>query len=239
MNRGKITYPDNEELDGPTTVMQGSSFSSAFWAAAIVESKLDYGLLKRALIKRQLKRSDSYYILDGGIVDTTGIVNLLRQKTDTIVAFYNNNAGSLKDLESPLAYLFGVLCKTDSQNSLQGPELAQVFPRSLYTKVKKNLTDTNVTGANMMAQLHNIPVLGNKYFGVEPYYLKSLVIFSLEFSNDFLQSLPPELHVRNNIGMEWPNKMPVGMSTLEANLLCVFAKWKLQKRKGLLTKLLS
>jgi len=66
--------------------------------------------------------------MDGGLLDTTGIVPHLREKVDTIIASYNNN-NALEDLNSTFAFLFGVTTNTDTMNSLEGPTLAQVFFR--------------------------------------------------------------------------------------------------------------
>jgi hypothetical protein len=35
--------------------------------------------------------------------------------------------------------------------------------------------------------------------------------------------------VRAHLDPLWPNKLPAGMSTFDANLLCAFNRWKLQR----------
>mmetsp|Transcript_4533 Transcript_4533/g.5115 ORF Transcript_4533/g.5115 Transcript_4533/m.5115 type:complete len:241 (-) Transcript_4533:1688-2410(-) len=236
MNNLKLKTADGRISVGVDSTIQAGSFSSAFWAASIVQSSVQYALLKDALIDlSEPKSEESFYIMDGGILDTTGIVNLLRQKKERIVALYNNNAGSLTILESPIAYLFGVKTKTDSMNSLQGPKLAQVFPSDLFDEVLKNLTDTTLDGPNMLATLNNVPVLRNKYFSVEPYILRSLVIISLELSEPFLDSIPSKLEVKDHVSQDWPNDIPLGMSTLDANLLCSFTTWKLLQHEQTLS----
>lgn len=89
----------------------------------------------------------------GGIVDTTGIVAHLQQKASRIVAFYNNN-DDLTVLNSSFGYLFGVLGETDSQNSIEGWELAQVFDSSLFAPVISNMTN----GAILRARLSTVQV---------------------------------------------------------------------------------
>ena len=75
--------------------MHAGAFSSAFWAAAIVESEAKYDLLKSQLITLPSERDGPQIVLDGGMVETTGIASLLRHKATKVVALYNNNNGGL------------------------------------------------------------------------------------------------------------------------------------------------
>ena len=75
--------------------MNAGAFSSAFWAAAIVESEAKYDLLKSQLITLPSERDGPQIVLDGGMVETTGIASLLRHKATKVVALYNNNNGGL------------------------------------------------------------------------------------------------------------------------------------------------
>ena len=118
--------------------------------------------------------------MDGGVVDTTGIVGLLQKQTDHIIAFYNNNI-PLSELESPIAYLFGVDVPTDLMNSILGPTLSQVFDSDLYLDVMSNMTNSKVG----IAHLKDVSVLSNEVMGVESYVLKNLIIVSNIMNDGF------------------------------------------------------
>ena len=101
-------------------------FSTAFWVANVIDSHVPFWTLRWTLSTLSAAEK-TWYTSDGGNVDTTGIVNLLRTKTSRIVAFYNNNK-NLTELKSPIAYLFGVDGASDNMNSIEGPALNQCFP---------------------------------------------------------------------------------------------------------------
>ena len=124
---------------------------------------------------------DDVYLNDGGIVDTTGIVTLLQKKVPKIVAFYNNN-DPLESLSSIFAYLFGVEVTTDTMNSLEGWELGQVFDGGVYEEVLANLADPTI----LREHLTGGQVMDNEYLGVGSYVLEGIMIFSNEYSDEFL-----------------------------------------------------
>ena len=166
--------------------------------------------------------------MDGGFVDTTGIVSLLQRKEQSIVAFYNNNdnltaAGTQNEIAS-IAYLFGFNTTTDTQNSLAGPVLTQVFDTALYRPVITNLTD----GGNLLAHLRNVPVQDNTYLGVQQYVLKDLYILSSQPTGEFL-GMFTDSRIRANASPLFPNRFPLAMDTFNANLLCEYERFKLTK----------
>ena len=140
------------------SLLEAGAWSSAFWAAALVENRVAYDaeLAAQALGVGLLARSkattppssaghkkgsaEEVYLLDGGLVDTTGIVHLLQRGIRQIVAVYNNNdalaaASSEAQAETAsLAFLFGVAAPTDTMNSLSGPSLLQVCAAAGPTK---------------------------------------------------------------------------------------------------------
>jgi hypothetical protein len=219
-------------------VLAGGAMSSAFWAAPIIEaSKLEFAAAKAALAGQLLPplppggaeaeaeadRGGGLYALDGGFVDTSGISVLLRRRVDRMVVFLNKNS-DLAAVNSTVSYLFGVATPTDTMNSLQGPALAQVFEAALFPEVIKNLTHP----ARLFASLSHVRVQRNEYFGVEPYVLSKLLIISNQYSDVFLDEFrDPE--VREKLDPRWPNKFEVGMPTFDANLMCVFAGWKVNR----------
>lgn len=251
---GSITVlDDHDQPPSPTfsnktiPTLDALSFSSSFWSALIVSNRFAYALLKDMLIKRKRslfeqhsdesscsltpeeKDKSSVVILDGGVVDTTGIVGLLHKQADNMIIFYNNNI-PLSQLQSPISYLFGVETSTDSLNSLKGPELSQIFPTHLYPEVIANLTDRN----NGVALLSDTKILPNK-LGVQPYVVKSIVIFSNGHNIDF--SFDDE-RIMSNLSPDWPDRYSFFPPQLDANLLCSFSDWKVRRYRAFLDPLL-
>ena len=75
------------------SVLDIMAYSSAFWAAGILESsKIEYNLLKSSIPMATFFNNEDTFIGDGGLVDTTGIVSHLQRKVNKIVAFYDNNS---------------------------------------------------------------------------------------------------------------------------------------------------
>ena len=185
------------------------AMSSAFWAASIVENGDQNKLFKSILMRANLISGGQTYLVDGGMVDTTGIAALLRRRTARIVSFYNNN-DDLADLDSPYAYLFGVNTSTDTMNSMGGAQATQVFSASLYPCLLANLTGTSVR-----AHLQNVPVLRNEMLGIEPYVLEELLVFSNQRSTSFLEELT-DAEIVKRLASQWPSRMPLSMGALEA-----------------------
>jgi len=241
------------------TPLQVGAWSSSFWAASILESRAAYdaelaaealglGLLERAKAASPpslpsvgsavvTKEEGEMYLLDGGVVDTTGIVQLLQRGTQRILALYNNNdalavAGSEPQAETAsLAYLFGVAVRTDTMNSLAGPSLLQVFPSALFAPVLANLTDKRL----LFARLSGVPVLRNDYLGVGAGRVDELLIFSNGRSTDFLRSFADQ-RIARAVSPEFPDRMPTGVPPLEANLLCQLQRWKLRQHADALRR---
>jgi len=225
MNTGAISSASDLELSlKHSSVLDVMAYSSSFWTASILEDKTQYFFLKGTIPTGDLGGSD-VYLNDGGIVDTTGIVTLLQQQTDTIVSFYNNN-DPLATLNSTFADLFGVDVATDTMNSLEGSVLGQVFDEELFPAVIANLTDGNV----LRARLSNVKVRDNSFLNVKRYVVKELIIFSNEYSDEFVDSFQ-DASIKANLDKEWPNSFPVSMPVLDANMLCMFNDWKVQKYK--------
>ena len=221
------------------TPLDVMGYSSAFWAASILEGdggRIDpeYRFLKDSVAIATFGDSSSSsveshaaYLADGGLVDTTGIVTLLRNKLPRIIAFYDNN-DPLSDLNAPIAHLFGVSGPSNSMNNLPGPALSQVFDPELFAPLYANLTIADA-GGRLLGRLSNVSVRSNAYFGVEPYVLEELLIFSTEYSAEFLDSFEDEEGILNVIDVEfWPNGFPVSMTTADANLLCMLCDWRIR-----------
>lgn len=224
------------------SLVVGAAWSTAFWAAPLVESRLAYlaelaaeragvGLLLRAeAVQPPSTRTEEVYLLDGGVVDTTGIVALLQRGSRRILASYNNNDALAppprpQSESASLAYLFGVAERTDAMNSLPGPALLQVFPSALYAAALANLTDPS----RGTARLSSVPVLRNDYLGVAAGRLDELLVVSNGRSDAFLQSFA-DRRIAQAVSPAWPDRMPTGVPPLEANLLCELQRWKLAGR---------
>jgi hypothetical protein len=232
------------------SLLDVAAWSSAFWAAGIVESKAGYLAEQAAelinagvLISAQAKAAGDkgaapfrVHLVDGGMVDTTGIVATLQRGASRVLAQYNNNddlshaAGDATHPQSEqasLAFLFGESVVTDSMNSIAGPQLTQVFPNELYAGVLANLT----VGGGNFARLVDVPVLANPYLGIAaPYVLEELIITANQPSDAFLEYFD-DPQVRAKVNPLWPNRMPLGLSTFDANLMCQFERYKLQAHR--------
>ena len=147
------------------------------------------------------------------------------------MAFENKNS-DLRSVNSTYAFLFGIRTNTDTMNSLEGPLLGQVFPSDLFDDVIANLTNQS----KLFAELHNVPVLSNSYFGIdEPYILEYLLIVANQRSEVFLDEFA-DSSIRARLDPRWPNRFEVAMPTLDANTLCVFNGWKVNRLRKQLTR---
>lgn len=226
-NASQILSTKLPNLKSEVGSMDAIAASSSFWNVALVEgSEVEYDLLKGWLNAYKAvgsAGSESVYSMDGGLIDTTGIVTLLREQHDSIVAFYNNN-DDLTALNSTFSDLFGVASTTDTMNSLEGAALAQVFPSDLYAEFIANLTNPLL----LRAQLTSVQVMNNSYLQVQPYTLKRLYVMSNQYAQDFLDTFN-DTRVPSGLNEGWPNSMPVGMGTYNANMLCLFSQWKIRR----------
>jgi len=205
-----------ETNDEKIRVEQALAHSTSFWAAPI--------MILNPVVRRlfgnlmHIDQDKSKVVLDGGVVDTTGVVTLLRQQSSTILAFYNNNV-PLSKLEAPISYLFGVDRQTDSMNSLLGPKLSQVFPENLYDDFISNLTDWDAG----IAQINNVEVIKNDKLGIEPYRLRRLVMFSNIRLQRFRFEDPM---IAGQLSKSWPDDHTLFPSEIEAGALCAYNGWK-------------
>jgi hypothetical protein len=219
------------------TLLDAAAYSSAFYAAEIIEGSSAYAAERAAelvnkgtLISACTQDNERVHLIDGGFVDTTGIVSLLQRRVRRILAFYGNN-DCLKDVgtetqceTASIAFLFGESRKADSMNSLLGPKLTQVFSNVLYNDAIRNLTDPNV----LRARFTNVEVIANANLEVEAYTVEELIIISNSRSQAFVDTFT-DSKVRNGLDDAWPDRMPIGMNPFDANMLCEFNWWKLHK----------
>lgn len=204
------------------SIIDALSYSSAFWATSILTREMPF--IKTLLLSANadLETSDAVYVVDGGVIDTTGIVALLQRNTKHIIAFYNNNV-PLNDVESSFAYLFGCNTKTDAMNSLKGASLSQVFPSELYPGVIADLNDPKAG----IAILRDVRILPNQ-MGVEPYTLETLVIFT---NGRYEQFALDDAQIIQRTSPRWPNNFRHGLPMLDANLLCMLNDWKVRNHR--------
>ncbi|KAH8077017.1 hypothetical protein JL720_10318 [Aureococcus anophagefferens] len=169
-----LTYPETgpnatyESLrearanDGEACLMNAASFSSAFWAAAIVESGAEYALLKDELITLPSAAGDDAIVLDGGMVDTTGIAALLRRQATTVAAFTTTTtAASRRSRRRWPIYLARPAPRL--MNAVAGPDVLAVFDGALWPAALANLTAA--------LALRGVRVAANAYLGVEAYHV--------------------------------------------------------------------
>eukprot|EP00747_Dinoflagellata_sp_TGD_P199099 gnl/TRDRNA2_/TRDRNA2_72258_c0_seq1.p1 gnl/TRDRNA2_/TRDRNA2_72258_c0~~gnl/TRDRNA2_/TRDRNA2_72258_c0_seq1.p1 ORF type:complete len:452 (+),score=78.66 gnl/TRDRNA2_/TRDRNA2_72258_c0_seq1:24-1358(+) len=235
------------------TLLDGTAWSTSFWAHSVIEDKRVYdaerlleeqgrGVLISACASANKApgRETMVHLIDGGFVDTTGIVALLQRRASHILTLYGSNeclqaVGSESQCETAsVAYLFGHIEKTDAMNSLAGPTLTQVFPTHFYEGVLQNLTDPR----GLLVHLKKVPVLRNSYLEVEPFILEDLIIVSNHPVGAFLSSFS-DPRVRGNLDPAWPDRFPVSMDVFNANMLCEFNRWKLQRHAAELRDLFA
>ena len=220
---------ESEIVNKTMTDMDAVAASSSFWNVEMITgSSLDYYTFKGWLEKYDVNKSSGRdvltYAMDAGVVDSTGITSLLRDKVDSIILFFNDN-NDLREMNASFAYLFGIdTSKTNSMNALAGPKNSQVFDSDLYESFILNLTQDPVR-----AHLRNVKVIANAYYGIESYELKDLFVLSNQYSLSFLNSFADSEDLKSALSSKFPNKFSVGMSTLDANMLCLFNQWKVRE----------
>eukprot|EP00746_Dinoflagellata_sp_MGD_P037571 gnl/MRDRNA2_/MRDRNA2_190293_c0_seq1.p1 gnl/MRDRNA2_/MRDRNA2_190293_c0~~gnl/MRDRNA2_/MRDRNA2_190293_c0_seq1.p1 ORF type:complete len:447 (-),score=90.77 gnl/MRDRNA2_/MRDRNA2_190293_c0_seq1:68-1387(-) len=225
---------------GRLSIDEAAAASSFFPAAGILadtwDSRLKLKLKELLLMKTTVqspggKASQDVYLADGGLVEPTGVATLLRRQVKRIVVFINCPEG-LHRTKAILSFLFGSSGNTDIGNVLPGADLLQVFPKSLWAEV-----DTRLTGENVIAHLENVKVIDNSYLGVKACKLEELVIFSNERSDKFLDLFPEPAGLRAVIDDYWPLGIAMGMSPIEANLLCAYQHWKVSSNADVLKRI--
>lgn len=232
----RTTTPGLSEVNASLPESAGrlwaAAWSSAFWAAPLVESELQYDLFGSAL-SRYDSDAGSVVALDGGMVDTTGVPALLRRRVASIVLFYDNNNGGLLTQPAALSFLFGVNEPTDSMNVVEGAGLAQVFDAALWPAALRNLTS-----GPRIATFESVTVEENAYLGVGAYVLDSLVVIGLERDEGFLAAFEDPA-VAAHVPGDWPNDIPVSMDPFAANLLCAHAHYRVASHAAALKRALT
>mmetsp|Transcript_21512 Transcript_21512/g.53085 ORF Transcript_21512/g.53085 Transcript_21512/m.53085 type:complete len:690 (+) Transcript_21512:2-2071(+) len=146
---------------------------------------------------------------DGGTIDVSGLLSLLRTKVPHAVHFYESSVGLAT--QPDLSYLFGVDSGSDLCQSSQlaiGGKALQVFESTLWRQVYNQLTDPAGNGS---AVLRNVRVLGNDHWGISPYLLKTLIVFGNGRVSAFESSLAewPSIAAGLNIPVHAPPIKPI------------------------------
>ena len=213
-------------------------FSTAFWVSNVVDNRVPFWTLQWTLSQLFSSLSGqraAWFASDGGNVDTTGIVNLLRSKHSRIVAFYSNNK-NMTELASPIAYLFGMNGTSDAMNSIEGSALNQVFASELYADTMRNLT------SGPYALLRNIDVMKNSFLGIdEAYTLDELMIIASNgpSQREFLSNFDDSAHISAALDVRFPTYFPVALPDLDANVVCLYEHWKVRENRDKIKEVLS
>ena len=233
MSSGSLWVQGSKKLN--LSLVEAASASSAFWAGLLLADEED-GKIKRGikLFPKELllMKAGAMYLGDGGLIEATGIVPLIRHSLKKIIVFVNVPK-ALEEAPATLSFLFGV-SGISGYGKWPGKALLHILPSEAWAEVYKNLTGPTVT-----AQLRNVQVLDNTYLGVESYMLEELLILGNQRSEAFLQLLPDRNAVVNAISKDWPLGMAVGMSAIEANLLCGFNQWKVNQNEAVIRDMLG
>ena len=216
---------------GPIEALDAVAMSSAYWADGIVEGAKSLAK-NRALISVPTSGTRTVYGMDGGFVEMNGVADLLRRRTANVVAFYQSSENFDGD-DVAWAYLFGTSEVNPSTiNSLEGPAVAALFDSALWPAFRANMT----AGAPVV--LRDLSVRANPYFGVAAYTLDTLLVMPNAANAAFLDSFA-DPDVAAALDARWPDQFPVGIPTLDANVLCLFCGWKVRQVAGLLRGILG
>lgn len=242
MSTGNLrVFKEDSIRSGHLGIDEAAAASSFFPAPGILadhwDSKFKLKLKELLLMKTTLQASGKdeteVYLADGGLVEPTGVATLLRHQTKRIVMFINCPEG-LQRTKAILSFLFGSPGRTDMGNVWPGAELLHLFPQALWPEIYANLT-----GGDMVVHLQDVQIRDNMYLGVKGYQLEELVIFSNERSDKFLDLFPDAAAIRNAIDDYWPLGIAMGMSPVEANLLCAFQHWKVKSSANVLKRVFA
>ncbi len=234
---GVLRVVGSTSKDGPppvdvADVLTATAYATSFWAAPLLESKLAYELVGKALLPRYPPPHDGFFLLDGGTHDSTALASLARRKARRVLSFYND-AVDLHSYSAQLGFVFGVANRTTSLAMWEGARLGQLFPSRYWPAVLANLTDPG----NGVALLRDLPVLPNAWLGVEGgYTIDSLLILATQYSEPFLRAFDAvDPLVRRGLRKGWPEAVDLlGMSPLETNTLCMLAGWRVVQAEGLI-----
>ena len=217
------------------SILDALSFTSAFWVTLILTNKAIYSSLRSMLIKTHrstifrepregldASTQGDVVFFDCGVIDTTGIIALLEQRADNIIAFYNNNV-PLSQMNSSIAYLFGVDTKTNVVNSLKGSKLTQVFGSDLYPVDRES------------NKLKDVEVLPNDV-GVAPYTLRGLIIVSNGGNDAFRLD---DRRILECLSPKWPDDFAHSLPELDSNLLCMYNDFKVRHNRDTLDGMLA
>jgi len=214
----------------------GAAYSTFFLASSLLQNSALYtaeraleAVNKGLLISAVAQPSNKWvHLIDGGFIDSSGIVAQLQNAVRRIFAVYACNDCLLPADEkaqcqtASFAYLFGHEVKTDDINSLAGPKLTQVFDSSLYDEVMANLTNPDI----LLARLRNVKVAKNEYLGINPYTIDEIMILSNAGSAQFVEGFTDPV-IKQHIAADWPDRMAISMDEFNANMLCEYERYKL------------
>lgn len=134
---------------------------------------------------------------DGGIVDDTGIMNLVARNCKYIISFNSNNysyetsPGVYDFCNSGFMPLFGVYtgCSTTGN---QPNNSVQIFPSSEWASFSQKFIDAISSGGPCYARAQ-LPVLPNPQNGVKGNYIVDLIVITLQPSTTFNSLLPTNI----------------------------------------------
>lgn len=106
MNSGSLEQNQNKTRPGDSEVMQklpavdALAYTSAFWASNILTNTMINLFFNKMLIKKpssdfmippinDAEESEDVIIMDGGAIDTTGIISLLRERKEHIGEYWS------------------------------------------------------------------------------------------------------------------------------------------------------
>ena len=131
-------------------------------------------------------------IVDGGLIDSTGIMSLLARQQAHVVLILNPQQSLRLGDNRTLSPFFGTFQNAPTA-LIQYADDVQVFPADVYATVVAHLLDSMRSGTRTgLHTVYRLPVLTNTKHGIRAYVLESLTIVCPEQDQVFLQGVPAE-----------------------------------------------
>jgi hypothetical protein len=163
--------------------------------------------------------ANQYSFGDGGILENTGVVSLLRRGYQTIFAFVNSEHsigstdGCVYGIDGEISRLFGLIPDQNNGNT----QSTQVFETSLFCDVAKGLAATKTAGTAPV-YAGTFPVMSGNVFGIAPYSPRIFWIYN-DWNQSWRAQLPQAIQAlfsnpQNRLS-NFPNYNTVRQSPLE------------------------
>lgn len=194
-------------------------------------------------ISEAIPQTTNYRFCDGGNIENTGIMAMLRREVENIVVFVNtyvpfnctsSDDVTLENVDSSLSSLFGVL--TDQQISSEyngsGVDLSHnhVLDKSVFTQIvtEFNKIKSSSNHGTLICKTENVEILENDWWNIQKGKANIVWVYNDKvpaFTNNLNNEIKAKLDANDqSFGSEFPNydtfkSTLLGMYSNQANLL--------------------